>query len=52
MSLLLTIAPIMVYMGVEVKFHVFCSSALIELSGQLHAPAVLSSGNEPSLRFE
>jgi hypothetical protein len=35
------------YRGVDVHIHVFLTSALAEVSGQLHAPAASSPGKEP-----
>jgi hypothetical protein len=35
------------YGGVAVETHVFLTSALVGVSGQLHAPAALPPGKEP-----
>jgi hypothetical protein len=35
------------YGGVDMQIHVFVTSALVEVSGQLHAPAILLPGNSP-----
>jgi hypothetical protein len=35
------------YGGVDVQIHVFLTSALVEVSGRLHAPAALPLQKEP-----
>jgi hypothetical protein len=35
------------YGGVDVYIHIFLTSVLLEVSGQLHAPAALPPGKEP-----
>jgi hypothetical protein len=35
--------------GVDVQIHVFLTSSLVEVSGQLHVPAALIPGKEPSV---
>jgi hypothetical protein len=39
------------YGGVDVKIHIFLTSALVG-SGQLHAPAALPPGKEPPVPIE
>jgi hypothetical protein len=34
------------YWGVDVQIHIFLTSALAQVCGQLHAPAALSPGKE------
>jgi hypothetical protein len=33
--------------GVDIEIHIFLTSALLEVSGQLHAPASLPTGKAP-----
>jgi hypothetical protein len=35
------------YWGVEVQLHAFLTSALMEVSGELHTPAALQTEKEP-----
>jgi hypothetical protein len=37
------------YRGVEVSIRIFLTSAYLEASGQLHAPAALLPGKEPPI---
>jgi hypothetical protein len=35
------------YEGVDIQIHIVLTSALVEVNGQLHAPATLLLGKEP-----
>jgi hypothetical protein len=37
------------YVGVEVWIHIFLILALLEVSGQFHAPVALPPGKEPAI---
>jgi hypothetical protein len=39
------------YRGVDVEIHIFLTSALVGVSGQLHAPAALPLGKSPRYPF-
>jgi hypothetical protein len=38
------------YEGVDIYIHIFVTSALAEVSGQLHAPAAVHPGTEPPVK--
>jgi hypothetical protein len=44
-------APRHEVVGVEMLIHALLTSALVEVSGQLHAPAALLPGKEPLVFF-
>jgi hypothetical protein len=37
------------YGSVDVQIHIFLTSALVEVNGQLHAPAALPPGKDPTI---
>jgi hypothetical protein len=39
------------YGGVDVQIHIFLTSVLVEVSGQLHAPAALTPPRGKSVRY-